>query len=143
MLVPSIFDKDFVDDLFDNAFSFPTRFKKSRLVTMNTDVREADGKYLIDIEIPGYAKDEIKAEVKNGYLIVKADHKEEKEEKDEAKNYLRRERYSGHSERSFYVGHELKQEDIKATFKDGILKLEVPKTEKKAEVEEKKFIPIE
>lgn len=143
MLLPGIFDKDFADDLFDDAFAFPSRLRKGKLAIMNTDVKETEDKYLIDIEIPGYTKDEIKAEVKNGYLIVKADHREEKEEKDEKKNYLRRERYSGHCERSFYVGNDLKQEDIKAAFKDGILKLELPKTEKKTEIEEKKYIPIE
>ncbi|PXV91579.1 heat shock protein Hsp20 [Lachnotalea glycerini] len=114
------------DEMFnDPFFSSPTWFDHSQM--MKTDVQEKDGNYLIDMELPGYAKEDIQAELKDGYLTVTANHNETKDEKDEEGNYVRRERYSGSCKRSFYVGNQVKQEDIQAAFKDGILRLAVPK----------------
>ena len=110
---------------------------------MKTDVKETDNSYEVDIDLPGFKKDEIEAKLENGYLTISAAKgldKEEKEEKDG--KYIRKERYSGAMSRSFYVGDELKQEDIKAKYEDGILKLSVPKTEQK-KVETTKHIAIE
>ena len=110
---------------------------------MKTDVKETDNSYEVDIDLPGFKKDEIEAKLENGYLTISAAKGLDKEEKDEKDGkYIRKERYSGAMSRSFYVGDELKQEDIKAKYEDGILKLSVPKEEPK-KVETTKHIAIE
>ena len=128
-------------------FSFPdvdkALYGKHAKNVMKTDVKETDNSYEVDIDLPGFKKDEIEAKLENGYLTISAAKgldKEEKEEKDG--KYIRKERYSGAMSRSFYVGDELKQEDIKAKYEDGILKLSVPKEEPK-KVETTKHIAIE
>ena len=128
-------------------FSFPdvdkALYGKHAKNVMKTDVKETDNSYEVDIDLPGFKKDEIEAKLENGYLTISAAKgldKEEKEEKDG--KYIRKERYSGAMSRSFYVGDELKQEDIKAKYEDGILKLSVPKKEQK-KVETTKHIAIE
>ena len=146
MLMPSIFGENlFNDDWMD--FSFPdvdkALYGKHAKNVMKTDVKEIDNSYEVDIDLPGFKKDEIEAKLENGYLTISAAKgldKEEKEEKDG--KYIRKERYSGAMSRSFYVGDELKQEDIKAKYEDGILKLSVPKKEQK-KVETTKHIAIE
>ena len=110
---------------------------------MKTDVTEDENGYHLDIELPGYKKDDIKAELKEGYMTITATKAENKEEADKKGNYIRRERYQGTSSRSFYVGEEVKEEDIKAKFEDGILKVFVPKIEAVPEVPQSKFIAIE
>ena len=107
---------------------------------MKTDVKETDNSYEVDIDLPGFKKDEIEAKLENGYLTISAAKGLDKDEKDG--KYIRKERYSGAMSRSFYVGDELKQEDIKAKYEDGILKLSVPKEEPK-KVETTKHIAIE
>lgn len=119
--VNSLFDEMFKDPFF----STPSWFEQSHI--MKTDVQEKDGNYLIDMELPGYAKEDIQAELKDGYLIITANRNENKDEKDDKGNYIRRERFSGSCKRSFYVGNNVRQEDIKAAFKDGILRLAIPK----------------
>ena len=109
---------------------------------MKTDIKEKTDKYLIGIELPGYQKENIKIDVEDGYLTVHAEINSDNEEKEEGK-FVRRERYVGSCSRSFYVGNEVKSEDIKASFKNGILKIEVPKKEYKKELPEKKYIEIE
>jgi len=110
---------------------------------MKTDVKETDNSYEVDIDLPGFKKDEIEAKLENGYLTISAAKGLDKEEKNEKDGkYIRKERYSGAMSRSFYVGDELKQEDIKAKYQDGILKLSVPKEEPK-KVETTKHIAIE
>ena len=146
MLFPSIFNDSFTDGFFQDFFDGPTwefapAAKTAR--TMNADVKEFDDKYQLELEMPGFAKEDISAELKDGYLTVAAEKKENKDEKDQDGKYLRRERYYGSACRSFYVGKEVKEEDIHASFKDGILTLELPKKEAKAAVEEKKTIAIE
>jgi len=128
-------------------FSFPdvdkVLYGKHAKNVMKTDVRETDNSYEVDIDLPGFKKDEIEAKLENGYLTISAAKGLDKEEKDEKDGkYIRKERYSGAMSRSFYVGDELKQEDIKAKYQDGILKLSVPKEEPK-KVETTKHIAIE
>ena len=110
---------------------------------MSTDVRESDGEYQIEMDLPGFAKEDVNASLKDGYLTISAEHRQENEEKDDENKFIRRERYQGTCRRSFYVGSQITEEDIKAKFKDGVLTLLVPKKEKQPEVEQKKFISIE
>ena len=95
------------------------------------------------MNLPGFKKEDVTGEVKDGYLIIKASTKNSKDEKDAKGKYIRKERYEGSCNRSFYVGDAITQEDIKAKFEDGVLKITVPKKEAKPQVEEKKFIAIE
>ncbi len=146
MLMPSIFGENLFDDFFDD-FARPVHnfvnFNRPTASVMKTDVKETDGAYEIDIDLPGYKKEDVKAELKDGYLTINAETKHEKEDKDEGKKYLRRERYYGNCSRSFYVGDQMTEEDVKAKFEDGILKISVPKKDPTPAVEEKKYIAIE
>ncbi|HJA92179.1 MAG TPA: Hsp20/alpha crystallin family protein [Candidatus Eisenbergiella merdipullorum] len=139
MLLPSIFG----EDLFDDWMDFPFRTRTSTNL-MKTDVKETDNSYELDIDMPGFEKGDIKAELKNGYLTISASSSKNNDEKDKDGKYIRKERYSGSCSRSFYVGDDVKQEDIKAKFENGILKVSVPKKEEKPAVEENnKYIAIE
>ena len=111
---------------------------------MKTDVKEMDNGYEVMIDLPGFKKDEVKASLENGYLTISAAKGLDKDEKEkDSGRYIRRERYAGACSRSFYVGEDVRQEDIKAEFKHGILKLFVPKKEAKPAVEKDHFISIE
>ena len=110
---------------------------------MKTDIRETDGSYELDVDLPGFKKDEIKVQLKDGYLTLAAAKGLDKDEKDKEDNYIRRERYAGACERSFYVGEDVTQEDIKGEYKHGILKLFVPKKEAKPVSNDPKYITIE
>lgn len=125
-----------LDDLWDNVF---TGFNTNRL--MKTDVHEKDGKYIMDIDLPGYKKDDVKISLYNGNLTISAEKNESNEEKDAKGNLIRQERYSGSCSRSFYVGDSIRDNDIQASFKDGILTITVP-TEAHKEETEKKYIDI-
>lgn len=125
-------------DIFDDVFSAPFFTQKENKL-MKTDVKEKDGNYILEIDIPGYDKDDIQIEFNDGYITVTATKNEEKEDK-HAK-YLKRERFSGACSRSYYAGENLKEEDIKANFKNGILTIVFPK-EPEQKIEEKKYIPI-
>lgn len=127
----------FKDSFLDPFFSQSYDTRQSQL--MKTDVQEKDGSYMVDIELPGFAKEEIQAELNSGYLTITANHKESNEEKDAAGNFIRRERYTGTCQRSFYVGEHVREEDIQAGFKDGILKLAIPKKDAKIEEQVKKI----
>ena len=148
MYMPSIFGENLFDDLM--RFPFEDEFfgKKDPLYgkhaknLMKTDVRETDGSYELDIDLPGFKKDEIHLQLKDGYLTVNAAKGLDKDEKGQDGKYIRRERYAGSMSRSFYIGDTVKTEDVHAKFEDGILKLSVPKKDPKA-VEEKNFIAIE
>ena len=146
MLVPSIFNHNFVDDMFDDFFTpaVPAARRATSNTTglMNTDVKEFNDRYELEIDLPGYKKEDVQASLKDGYMTITAQHEESKEEKDDEGKYIRRERYSGHCSRSFYVGDIVTEEDIQAKFADGILKIEIPKKEYKPEIEEKKMISI-
>ena len=136
MMMPRL-SRGFFDDLFDEPF-----FKSNNTTVMKTDVKEQDGRYMIDIELPGYNKEDIKAQLRDGYLTITASTNKNVDEKDNAGNYIRRERYTGQCSRSFYVGENVKDEDIKAGYKDGVLSLVVPKVDAK-QIEEKKYISID
>ena len=145
MLAPSIFGRNFVDSMFDDFFETPL-WGSSRPVarpTMNTDITESKDGYQIEMDLPGFAKEDVNAALKDGYLTIAASHNADNEEKDSEGKLIRRERYQGTCQRSFYVGEEITEEDIKAKFKDGVLTLLIPKKEKQPEVEEKKYIAIE
>ena len=149
MLMPSIFgeslfDDDWMDFPFDRDFwgrKNPLYGKHSKNL-MKTDIREHDNGYELDIDLPGFKKDEINVDLENGYLTISAAKGLDKDEDKKKGRYIRRERFAGAVQRSFYVGDALTQEDIKAKYEHGILKLSIPKKDAKA-VETKKTIAIE
>ncbi len=132
---------DLFDDFFNDPF-FSTPVSQSSNTLMRTDVRDDGTNYLLDIDLPGFKKEDIQAELKNGYLTIGAVREDNKEEKDNNGKVIRQERYSGSCRRSFYVGDQLKQEDIHATFENGVLKLQFPKEAPKAVEEAPRYIPI-
>ena len=148
MLMPSIFGENLFDDFMDDAFErnfFGGRnplYGKHSKNLMKTDVKETETGYELDIDLPGFKKDEISAHLEDGYLTVSAAKGVDKDEKDNEGRYIRRERYSGSMTRSFYVGNAVTEEDIKAKYEDGILSLSIPKKDQKT-VEAKKYIAIE
>ena len=147
MLMPSIFGENLFNDDWMN-FGFPevdkALYGKHAGHEMKTDVRETEAGYEVDIDLPGFKKDEINVELNNGYLSISAAKGLDKDEQDKKSGrYIRKERYAGSCERSFYVGEDITEEDIKGEFKHGILKLFVPKKEAKPAVEQKKYISIE
>ena len=149
MLVPSIFGENLFDDFMDFPFDDDFWGRKNPLYgknakrMMKTDIRETDGSYELDVDLPGFKKDEIQASLENGYLTISAAKGLDKDDKDKEGKYIRQERYAGAMSRSFYVGDEVTQEDIKAKYEDGILKLSIPKKEKKPAVEQDNHIAIE
>ena len=118
--------------MFKDPF-FTRSFGNSSTQIMKTDIHDKDGNYMIEMELPGYAKEDIKADLKDGYLTITASKNETKEEKDAKGNCIRKERYTGTCNRSFYVGEQVTQDDIRASFKDGVLSLQVPKDMPKVE----------
>lgn len=143
MLMPSIFGENLFDDFMD-GFPFGNYKNTSSFNSlMKTDIRDMEQSYELDIDMPGFRKEDIKAELKNGYLTIEAQTSRDNDEKDEKGRYIRRERYSGSCQRSFYVGKDVTQEDIKARFENGILKLTVPKKEALPKVEENRYIAID
>ncbi len=159
MMMPRVYRRSLFDDLFDDFgsgfFSGPGRRParltsgsqavqpaSSRQSLMKTDIVELDDAFQLEIDMPGWSKDDVKAQVKDGYLVIRAEKESESEEKDEAGKCIRRERYSGSMARSFFIGEGISEEDISARFENGVLKLKVPKTEPK-KVEEPKYIMIE
>ncbi|WP_299447530.1 Hsp20/alpha crystallin family protein [uncultured Phascolarctobacterium sp.] len=148
MMMPSVFGESLFDDLMDFPFEkefFGRRnplYGKHAKNIMKTDIRECDNAYEMDIELPGFKKEDVSAKLENGYLTISAAKGLEKDEKTDKDVYIRRERYAGQCARTFYIGEDVQQEDIKAKFEDGILKVTIPKVEHKA-VEAKKYIAIE
>lgn len=148
MLLPTIFGENLFDDFMDDSLErnfFGNRnplYGKHSKNLMKTDVKETDNGYELDIDLPGFKKDEITAHLEDGYLTVSAAKGVDKDEKDKEGRYIRRERYSGSMTRSFYVGNAVTEQDIKAKYEDGILSLSIPKKDPKA-VEAKKYIAIE
>ena len=155
MLMPSVFGENLFDDFFDDSFPFYYGDRDMKNVekklygrkanhVMKTDIKELNNGYEIVVDLPGFKKEEVQANLENGYLTISAQKGLDKDEKEkETGRYIRRERYAGACSRSFYVGEEIKQEDVKAEFKHGILKLFVPKKEAKPAVEQKCGISIE
>ena len=151
MLMPSIFNDNLFDDFFDFPFYDDKADRKIQRKLyghhagnlMKTDIKENKDGYELEIDLPGFKKDEITAELKDGYLTVSAAKGLDEEEDDKKTGrYIRRERYAGSMSRSFYVGENMKEEDIHAKYENGILTLDVPKEQKKA-VPEKRYIAIE
>lgn len=148
MLRPSIFG----NDLFDDLFAFPDYrdldhaerklYGRHADRLMKTDIHEHDDCYNVDIDLPGFKKEELKLDLENGYLTVSASKEIDNSDNDDKGKLIRQERYSGAMQRSFYVGENIKEEDIKAAFKHGVLSLTIPKKDK-PEVPEKKQILIE
>ena len=140
MLVPRR-NYDLFDDFFDDPF-FKGGERTSQPLMMKTDIREDEKNYIIDVDLPGFEKENIKIALEDGYLTINAkmdsSHKDEKKGK-----FIKRERYVGECSRSFYVGEDVKEEDIKASFKNGILTLDVPKVDEDEKKSEKKFITID
>ena len=151
MLMPRIFGESLFDDLMD--FRFPTEeeffgkrnplFGKHGKNLMKTDIREKGGSYELDIDLPGFKKDEVKAKLENGFLTISAEKGLDRDQKDNEGRFIRQERYAGAMSRSFYVGDSVKQEDITAKFEDGILRLSVPKQEMKKLENKDQYIAIE
>ena len=148
MLMPSIFGENLFDEMMDFPWErefFGRRnplYGKNEKNLMKTDVKETDNSYELDIDLPGFKKDEVSASLENGYLTISAAKGLDKDQKDKEGKYIRRERYAGSCSRSFYVGDAVTESDIHAKFEDGILKLTVPKKDAK-QVDEKKYISIE
>lgn len=137
MMIPRRNEFDLLGEMFKDPF-----FTDNESKIMKTDIKEKKDKYLIDIDLPGYEKENIKLDVEDGYLTVHATIDSSKEEKEDGK-FVRKERYMGSCSRSFYVGDEIESEDIKASFKNGTLRIEIPKKEERKELPEKKYIPID
>lgn len=146
MLMSSILGESLIDEIFDD-FARPAKrvakYSHPDTAVMRTDVKEGETGYELSIELPGYKKEDVKMELKDGNLIISATTKTETEDKAENGKYIRKERFYGNCRRSFYVGDTLEQTDIKAKFEDGILKVFVPKKELKPAIEESKYIEIE
>ena len=137
-MLPSIFGENLFDDLFSDPFGMiapvhgtdPLYGKHARNL-MKTDVRELENSYELDVDLPGFRKDEISVDLKDGFLTIGASKSLDKDQQDEKGKYIRRERYAGVCTRSFYVGNTIRPEDIGAKYEDGILKLSVPKAVRK------------
>ena len=142
MLLPSIFGESLLDDFFDHPHQ-RSHFQSHTSEMMRTDVKDLGNVYEMTMNLPGIKKENVKAELKDGYLTISAASNSHKDEKDSDGVYIRRERYAGTCSRSFYVGENVKQEDIKARFEDGTLKLQVPKNSKEVVVENPNYITIE
>ena len=148
-MLPSMFGESLFDDFFDDDFMrFPVwggrnpLYGKHAKNLMKTDVRETENTYEVDIDLPGFKKDEIDVDLKDGYLTISAAKGLDKDEEKKNSKYIRRERYAGQCSRSFYVGDNLTQQDIQAKFEDGILKISVPKKDVQ-QIEQNKYIAIE
>ena len=142
MLVPSLFTENFVNDFFNGAFDrTPSLFHASGSSLMSADVKEFKDHYEMALELPGYQKEDVNASLKDGYLTIEAKREESSDQEDG--HYIRRERYVGTLTRTFFVGEDVKQEDIKAKFENGILSIHVPKVDYKPEIEEARNIVIE
>ena len=143
-MLPSTFGENLFDSLFDTAFDrkFFGNGNTSRANVMKTDVKESDDAYTVDIELPGFKKEDVSVRFEHGTLTVTATKADSSDQKDEKGAYVRRERYSGSCSRSFYVGDDIKKNDINAKMTDGILTLTIPKKGKE-EIEASKLIQID
>lgn len=140
MLMPSIFGENLMDDFFDFPFSARSNGIGEM---MKTDIKDTDQGYELTINLPGVTKEDVKAQLKDGYLTIQVSSNRSNDEKDSDGRYIRRERYTGSCSRSFYVGKQVTEEDIRAKFENGTLTMLVPKKEPQPKAEEKKYISIE
>jgi HSP20 family molecular chaperone IbpA len=155
MLFPTVFGEDLMDDYMNDwdelsreiEREFPKKnplYGRHAKDIMRTDVKQKDGKYMIDVDLPGFKKDEINLSLDNGYINIQTSKSLDKDEKDKKGNVIRRERYSGNMARSFYVGDDMKQEDVHAKYEDGVLHIELPdKAPEQKKLNEAKTIAIE
>lgn len=155
MLAPGIFKSGFANNIFKEMFSNPfdnllqrtdgfmnnNKFLMTQGI-ISTDIREYENSYQLDFELPGFKKEDIKADITDGYLTIHASRSTEESEKDEAGNYIRRERCTGECNRSFYLGENITAEEVYASFENGLLKLEIPKKQKSGEESDRKYISI-
>lgn len=151
MMMPKLFGENLFDELMDD-FPFVNKVRtpalggvygKREKNLMKTDVKEKEDGFTLDIDLPGFKKEEIKAELNDGYLTVSAGRSYEREDKPEDGTYIRRERFSGNCSRTFFIGEDAKPEDIKAKFENGILTVELPKAEPKKLPPKNNLIAIE
>lgn len=151
MLMPSIFNDVMLDDFFGFPFDDKDRKKLEKKLyghhgknVMKTDIKETSTGYELEMDLPGFSKDEVTVSLENGNLTIRAAKGVDQDEKEKKTGrYIRRERYAGVCERTFYIGEEVTQEDVKAEFKHGILKLSIPKKEAKPAVDTTRYITIE
>lgn len=140
MLLPSIFG----DRFFDNDFvDFPTFKSRTENALMKSDVKDAGDHFELHMDLPGFQKENVKIQLREGVLNIEATTTTSNDEKDEEETYIRRERFQGTCTRSFYVGEDIKQEDIKAKFDNGVLSITVPKEAPKPKMPENTYIAIE
>ena len=136
-MLPSIFGENLFDDFFSDPFGMMVPqgrdplYGKHAKNLMKTDVRGTEGTYELDVDLPGFTKDEVNVELKNGYLTIQAAKGLDKEQSDKKGKYIRQERYAGACSRTFYVGEDVEPEDVTAKFENGILQLSIPKAAKK------------
>ena len=150
MLYPTIFNDSLFDDLFDLSFPMMREmngidkklYGKHAAHVMKTDVHEHEDRFEVDIDLPGFKKEEISLALENGYLTITAAKGVDKDEEDKKGKLIRCERYAGSMQRSFFIGKNITEDEIKARFEDGVLKLTVPKKEEK-KLPERKTIMIE
>lgn len=146
-MLPSIFGENLFDDFFSDPFGMMNPhghdplYGKHAKNLMKTDVRETENSYELDVDLPGFKKDEVNVDLKDGYLTISAAKGLDKDQKDDKGHYIRQERYSGSCSRSFYVG-DIQPEDVHAKYEDGILKLTLPKADQKA-IEHQNHIAIQ
>ena len=131
------------DAFFDAATAPVQAMQKMSPSLMRTDIKETDAGFELTIDLPGFKKDDVQAELKDGYLTIAAQTQSESEDKDEKGTYVRKERFSGKCSRTFYVGDDIEEDDIRAKFEEGVLKIAVPKKQEQPKLEEKKTIAIE
>ena len=137
-MMPSIFGENLFDEFFDDDFPMiPMRsirnplYGKNAKNLMKTDVRETDNTYELDVDLPGFKKDEVQLDLKDGYLTISAAKGLDKDQEDKKGKYIRQERYAGACSRSFFVGQGIEPRDVSAKFEDGILRVSLPKQVKK------------
>ena len=142
-MLPRIYGENLFDDIFDDSFftGHDPLFGKNGRNLMKTDVRETEDSYELDIDLPGFKKEDVSVELKNGYLTIQAAKSLDKDEQKNGK-YIRQERYAGAMQRSFYIGDTVTEADVKAKYEDGVLNICVPKAEPK-KLENHKYIAIE
>ena len=152
MMVPSIFNDRLFDDWFDDDFFWPDFSRDEKKMNkklyghraaevMKTDVKEHENNYEVLVDLPGYKKEDVTCELKDGYLTITAKKNVDQDQKNKEGKYIRKERYSGNQSRSYFVGEHITEKDIHASFENGILKLEVPKMDQK-QIEDRHVIEI-
>ena len=142
MLMPRLISGNLFDDWMGDFPVGKDFFSNQQADVMKTDVKESDGSYLMEVDLPGFKKENVKAKLDDGYLTISASRTSEDEKKDDDGKYIRKERYEGNCSRTFFVGENITEDDIHAKFENGILNIEVPK-KTQPKVEENKYIAIE